>query len=272
MKKTFFALLVLAATTATVACSKADSAEPVKPKPTIVLVHGSWQGAFAWAPVKSTLERQGYAVVSVELPAHGDDQTPVAGLSLLTYRDKVLATINAQKASQVILVGHSLGGMVISAVAEQAPTKIAKLVYVAGFLPQNQQSAFDLAHLDANSLLGPALSFSADGSLALVKQGQLVDIFAQDGSPAVQQQVVAKYRPEPAAPVGEKLTLTAANFGRVPKFYVRTLQDRALSPSLQDLMLRATPVQQEYRLDSGHTPHLTRPDELSTVLLDIAQH
>jgi pimeloyl-ACP methyl ester carboxylesterase len=269
MKKLTAFLLALVAMTS-FACKKSDSA-PTQSKPTVVLVHGAWQGAFAWAPVVSNLQRQGYPVVTVELPAHGDDQTPVAGLTLLSYRDKVLAAINAQPAGQVILVGHSLGGAVISTVAEAAPTKIAKLVYVAGFLPTNQQSVFDLAQQDAQSLLGPALSFSADGLLAKVAPAQVVNIFCQDGSTAVQQLLQAKYRDEPAAPLAEKLTLSPANYGRVPKYYVRTLQDHAISPSLQDLMLQATPVQKEYRLTSSHTPQLSMPDELTSILTDIAQ-
>jgi pimeloyl-ACP methyl ester carboxylesterase len=269
MKKLTAFLLALVAMTS-FACKKSDSA-PTQSKPTVVLVHGAWQGAFAWAPVVSNLQQQGYPVVTVELPAHGDDQTPVAGLTLLSYRDKVLAAINAQPAGQVILVGHSLGGAVISTVAEAAPTKIAKLVYVAGFLPTNQQSVFDLAQQDAQSLLGPALSFSADGLLAKVAPAQVVNIFCQDGSAAAQQLLQAKYRDEPAAPLTEKLTLSPANYGRVPKYYVRTLQDHAISPSLQDLMLQATPVQKEYRLTSSHTPQLSMPDELTSILTDIAQ-
>ncbi len=59
--------------------------------------------------------------------------------------------------------------------------------------------------------------------------------------------------------------------GRVPKYYVRTLRDQALLPVLQDLMLRATPVQKEYRLDSGHTPHLTAVEVLSNIIAEIAQ-
>jgi pimeloyl-ACP methyl ester carboxylesterase len=271
MKNALFVLLALVVTTA-FACHKSDDeVAPDKKKATVVLVHGAWQGAFAWAPVMSKLQQQGYTVASVELPAHGDDQTAATGLTLTSYRDKVLGVVQAQSASQVILVGHSLGGAVISEVAEAAPTKIAKLVYVAGFLPVNQQSSLDLAQQDAQSLLGPALSFSPDGSLAIVKQSQLANIFCQDGTAAVQQQVVAKYRDEPAAPIAEKVTLSAANYGRVPKYYVRTLQDHVISPALQDLMLRATPVQKEYRIDSGHTPHLTRPDELSTMLAEIGQ-
>ena len=269
MKKIIVVLLALAATTA-LACKKTNT-EPDQKKATVVLVHGAWQGAFAWAPVMSKLQQQGYTVVSVELSAHGSDQTPAAGLTLTSYRDKVLAAIKAQSAAQVILVGHSLGGAIISEVAEAAPTKIAKLVYVAGFLPVNQQSSLDLAQQDAQSLLGPALSFSPDGSLAIVNRSQVVNIFCQDGTAAVQQQVLANYRDEPAAPIAEKVTLTAANYCRVPRYYVRTLQDHVISPALQDIMLRATPVQKEYRIDSSHTPHLSKPDELSAILAEIAQ-
>jgi hypothetical protein len=107
--------------------------------------------------------------------------------------------------------------------------------------------------------------------LAKVAPAQVVNIFCQDGSAAAQQLLQAKYRGEPAAPLTEKLTLSPANYGRVPKYYVRTLQDHAISPSLQDLMLQATPVQKEYRLTSSHTPQLSMPDELTSILTDIAQ-
>ena len=269
MKKTIFALLALIGAT-TLACQKSDT-EPEKKKATVVLVHGAWQGPYTWVPVVNRLQQQGYRVVNVELPAHGADQTPAAGITMNSYRDKVLAVVNAQSAAQVVLVGHSLGGAVISTVAEAAPTKIAKLIYVAGFLPAHQQSVFGLAAQDTQSLLGAALSRSPDGTLAAVNRAQLVNIFCQDGTAAVQQQVLDNYRDEPAGAPAEKVTLTPANYGRVPKYYVRTLQDHALSPVLQDLMLRATPVLKEYRIDSGHTPHLTKPDELSSIIAKIAQ-
>jgi pimeloyl-ACP methyl ester carboxylesterase len=268
------AILGLLATTAVVAAScksNDDVVEPAKKTGTIVLVHGAWQGAFAWAPVKTSLEQKGYTVVNVELPAHGDDQTPVAGLSLTSYRDKVIAAINAQTTGKVLLVGHSLGGMVISEVAEQMPAKVSKLVYVAGFLPQNQQSIQDLSALDPQALLSPALEFNADFSLASVKAAELVNVFCQDASTAVQQLLLAKNRPEPAAPIGEKITLTAANFGPVPKYYVHTLQDHAITPSLQTRMVQATPVQREFSLNTGHTPMLSQPNELTTILDEIAQ-
>lgn len=271
LKKALFGLL---ATTAvgTASCKSNDEVvTPAKQTGTIVLVHGAWQGAFAWAPVKTGLEQKGYTVVSVELPAHGNDQTSAAGLTLTSYRDKVIAAINAQTTGKVLLVGHSLGGMVISEVAEQVPARVSKLVYVAGFLPQNQQSVQDLSALDPQALLGPALEFNADFSLAAVKATQLVNVFCQDGPAAVQQLLLANNRPEPAAPLGDKVTLTATRFGSVPKYYVHTQQDNAITLSLQTRMVQATPVQRAFSLNTGHTPMLSQPAEVTAILDEIAQ-
>ncbi|UOQ68938.1 alpha/beta fold hydrolase [Hymenobacter volaticus] len=107
MRKMMYALLAVATTTA-IACKKSDT-EPEKKKATVVLVHGAWQGPYTWVPVVNKLQQQGYTVVNVELLAHGKDQTAAAGLTMNRYRDQVLATINAQPADQVVLVGHSLG-------------------------------------------------------------------------------------------------------------------------------------------------------------------
>jgi hypothetical protein len=104
-----------------------------------------------------------------------------------------------------------------------------------------------------------------------VAPAQVVNIFCQDGSATAQQLIQAKYRDEPAAPLAEKLTLSTANYGRVPKYYVHTQQDHAISLSLQTLMVQATPVQKEYSLNSSHTPQLSMPDELTTILTGIAQ-
>jgi pimeloyl-ACP methyl ester carboxylesterase len=101
-------------------CTKSDN--PLPPK-TFVLVHGAWQGAYVWQFVKDDLEKPGHKVIIVELPAHGNDTTSPANVSINSYRHKIIAAINTAKA-KVILVGHSLGGMVVSAVAESILIKL----------------------------------------------------------------------------------------------------------------------------------------------------
>src|SRR5438045_8597130 len=107
-------------------CSKEDHRIPVN---TFVLVHGAWQGPYVWNDVKALLESKRQKVIVVELPAHGDDFTAPAAVTINAYRDEVLRAIN-KTSGKVILVGHSMGGVVVSAVAEAIPDRIQKLVYV----------------------------------------------------------------------------------------------------------------------------------------------
>nr|WP_067060381.1 alpha/beta fold hydrolase [Mucilaginibacter sp. L294] len=248
-------------------CSKDDNNNGKAVK-TFVLIHGAWQGAWVWQDVKSGLEKAGQKVIVVELPAHGDDQTSPAKVNLHVYRDEVISAID-KISGKVILVGHSMGGMVITSVAEAIPDKIEKLVYIGAFLPANGQSLGDLAATDAQSLLGPNLIPSADQLTLDIKREQVVNIFCQDGSDAVKARVNAKFRVEPAIPFGNKVTLTAANFGKVDKYYIHTLQDHAVGIELQYRMVKAAGITKTVGLNSGHCPFLSMPDKVISSLLNI---
>lgn len=250
-------------------CSKKN--DDVKPAKNYVLVHGAWQAPYVWDAVKTSLINEGNNVTVVELPGHGSDTTVPSTLTLNTYRDKVLDAISKIN-GKVILVGHSLGGMIISAVAEENPSKIEKLVYIAAYLPASGQSLLDLANTDAGSALGGTgiLIQNANGTLD-IKQDQITNIFIQDGSAQVQNLVVQNYRPEPAIPFTNPVTLTAANFGSVEKVYIKTLQDHAVSPSLQDRMIGAGNVKTVYQLNTSHSPFLSKPDSVAFLLTKIGQ-
>ncbi|HEY4197590.1 MAG TPA: alpha/beta fold hydrolase, partial [Mucilaginibacter sp.] len=240
MKK--FILILLSVATATLmfsSCSKKD--DEVKPAAkNYVLVHGAWQAPYVWDAVKATLINEGNNVTVVELPGHGNDNTAPSTITLNLYRDKVMDAISKIN-GKVILVGHSLGGMIISSVAEKIPAKIEKLVYLAAYLPTSGQSLFSLATSDPASQLGITgnLIFQNGGLTVDVKQDQIVNIFIPDGSAQVQNLVLQNYRSEPGIPLQDTVTLTAANFGSVQKIYIKTLLDRVVSPSLQDRMIGA---------------------------------
>jgi pimeloyl-ACP methyl ester carboxylesterase len=268
--KTFllFRLFLVAALITLSSCSKNDDVTSA-PK-TFVLVHGAWQAPYAWQAVKTQLESQGQKVVVVELPGHGTDNTSPATVSMDAYRDKVVASINALSGN-VILVGHSMGGMVISATAEKIPTRIDKLVYIGAFLPANGQSLLALASTDSTSQLGPALVPSPDQLTLGIKPENLAPIFIQDGSDAVKKQVVDNYRAEPAIPFTNPVTLTSANFGKVAKYYIYTAQDHAVGLNLQKRMVAAAGIKTTFTLNSSHCPFLSMPTEVTSQLLAIAK-
>jgi pimeloyl-ACP methyl ester carboxylesterase len=272
-----YILILLSVATATImfsSCSKKnDEVKPVAKN--YVLVHGAWQAPYVWGAVKTKLINEGNNVIVVELPGHGSDNTVPSTLTLNTYRDKVLDAMSKIN-GKVILVGHSLGGMIISAVAEQNPSKIEKLVYLAAYLPSSGQSLLALAGTDAGSALGdsvnkvPILTQNANGTLDVLRD-QIVNVFIQDGSAQVQNLVLQNYRPEPAIPFTNPVKLTAANFGSVEKVYIKTLQDHVVSPSLQNRMITTAGVKTIYQLNTSHSAFLAKPDSVAILLTKIGQ-
>lgn len=236
---------------------------------TFVLVHGAWQGAWVWSTVKANLEKAGNKVVVIELPGHGTDTTPPMAASITAYRDRVLEALRSLP-GKIILVGHSMGGIVVSAVAESVPDKIQKLVYVAAFVPANGQSLLDLAAQDKTSLLGPSIVPSEDGLTLGIVSDQIVPIFCQDAPAIEKNDMLDHYRPEPAIPFADKATLTTANFGKVEKVYIHTSLDHAIGIENQTKMADSAHITHTYTLESGHSPFLSQPDDLSKLFLLIA--
>ncbi|WP_020604575.1 alpha/beta fold hydrolase [Spirosoma spitsbergense] len=266
MKKLIFSVLVACTLLAIESCSDNDNPAPAK---TFVLVHGAWQAPYAWQFVKSQLEQKGQKVVVVELPGHGSDMTPPVTLTIDAYRDKVVTAINSITGN-VVLVGHSLGGMVITATAEKIPDRIDKLVYIGAFLPANGQSLLALASTDSTSQLGTALVPSADQLTLGLKPDRVVPVFIADGSDAVKKLVVDNYRPEPAIPFTNPVSITPANFGRVNKYYIYTTQDQAVGLPLQKRMVAAAGIKNTVTLNSSHCPFLSIPDQVTNALLTMA--
>ena len=267
MKTTSLMLLSAAfALSAMASCTQDDHA----PAHTYVLVHGAWQAPYVWDDVRAQLTNSGNKVIVVELPGHGSDQTAPHLLSLDVYRDKVIQAINSAS-GKVILVGHSMGGMVVTHVAEQVPSQIEKLVYIGAFLPANGQSLLELANTDPDSRLGPALSQSPDKLLLNVNQAELTNLFIPDGTQAAKDKVVANYRAEPAIPFTNTVALTSAGFGSVEKVYIKTLQDIVISPGLQDRMITAAGIKTVYEVNTSHSPFLSQPKSVGDLLEKVAK-
>ncbi len=100
---------------------------------TFFILHGSWQASEGWAEVQQLLVQEGYAVELLDLPGHGNNNgMDYHKINLNTYVTFVCKKIQEMDRGRVVLVGHSMSGMVVSQVAENMP--IHKLVYVSAFL------------------------------------------------------------------------------------------------------------------------------------------
>ena len=123
---------------------------------TFVLVHGAWHGAWCWDKLVPELEQLGHRAVTLDLPGAGDDTTPIPDISLASYVQRVVDTLDAQD-KNVVLVGHSAGGVPITAAAETRPEKIRTLVYLTAFLPKSGQVLSELEELNPRPTVTPAV-------------------------------------------------------------------------------------------------------------------
>ena len=235
---------------------------------TYVLVHGAWHGAWCWKKPVPLLETRGHRVVTPDLPALGNDQTPISEVTFQSYVDRVCRCIDAED-EPVILVGHSMSGMVVSQVAEQRPDKIATLVYLSSFLPRNGESLIHLAGKMEGSLVHPNMIFSDDGSYVSLDDEVARQAFYGDCSPGDAKWAVALLRPQATAPLATPVKLTAGNYGRIKRVYITCLQDRAIPPASQKKMYLASPCETVFSLEAGHSPFLSVPEKLAQLLLSL---
>jgi pimeloyl-ACP methyl ester carboxylesterase len=230
----------------------------------IVIVHGSWSSAGDWDAVTARLKADGNLVTVVNLAGHGADQTPIATISLQGYVDAVKKAIGNK--TGIILVGHSFGGIVISAVAEQMPSQIKKLLYVAAYVPQNGESLLTLAGADADSQVGKYLKIDEKAGIAGIAKEGIASTFLADAPKGVQDYVTEHLRAEPLAPLATPVALTATNFGHTQKVYIHTYNDRVNSFTLQQKMVKAAGITRFYGLPAGHTPFVSMPLTLASII------
>lgn len=251
---------------ASAACARiASSAD--KPKP-IVIIHGAWYDSSSWYKVIPALKARGHNVIAPDLPGYGKNAPPRPDIDLGDYVDAVVNAVNSVN-EPVVLVGHSLGGMFISQAAERIPEKILSLTYVCAFMLQNDQSRIGVASQDPDSVAIKYRIPAGEGLISFTRDG-FIDSFYNDCAPEDIEHLLARALPQPVKPLKSPLQLTAANYGRIPRYYVKCLVDRGITPAFQDKMIAASPVQRTFELQASHSPFMSKPKELADILLEVA--
>ena len=278
-------------------------------KAVFVLVHGGWHDHSAWDKVTPILEANGFAALTLDLPGAGvnaiapaslgrrpfdatafaAEPSPIAGVTQEERTQAVVALVEEAASlsdGKVILVGHSAGGMTISAVAEQVPNLLLAVVYLAGFLvPTGMSLLAMLQHDTLSSALAPGL-FVGDpvaigatrihvGSTdeayrSLLKAAFYADVSESEFAHAASQLHCDESNSGAVAPSN----ITPERFGTVPRHYIRCTQDRAIPLTGQNHMIATVDAAiggktTTHTLESSHSPFLSQPATLSRILIDI---
>jgi pimeloyl-ACP methyl ester carboxylesterase len=236
---------------------------------TFILIHGAWHGGWCWERLAPLLTAAGHKVLAPDLPGMGADTRELGSDPLGEWADFVTGLVSGAEAP-VILVGHSLGGLVISEVAERIPERIDRLVYLTAFLLQRHQSLMDV--VAGHIQVGPdaAIRPAEDPSRLVVDPDLGIPIFYSQCSEADARAAANRLTSQPLSALTTPLAVSAERFGRVPRAYIEAAEDRAISLDMQRAMQAALPCDPVFTLDSDHSPFYSATPVLAAALLKLA--
>lgn len=239
-----------------------------------ILVHGSWHTGNVWYRVEEQLGAAGFQAQSPTLSGftpHSDSISPSIGLH--TNIGDIVQLVEKHDLKDVILVGHSYSGLVISGVAEQIPHAIAHMVFLDAFIPESGQSLFDIIGADSETYYrGIALDQAGLGKSDGVDNGWLLPPGTpQDYGVTEPEDVdwlLARLVYSPLRTFEEALKLENPKAKIVPRTFIRCTQ----FPYLAAFEEKAKALNWDvYQIDAGHDAMLTAAQDLSKLLIDIGK-
>jgi pimeloyl-ACP methyl ester carboxylesterase len=233
---------------------------------TFVVCHGAWSAAWAWKKVRPLLRTAGHEVFTPTYTGLGERAHQVCrSINLETHIGDVLAVLDCEDLRDVVLVGHSYGGMVATGVADRAAERIAKLIYLDAFVPDNGQSAFDLLPASARASRREGARTHGDGWLLPPNPPP------PDTSPEDVAWITPRRRWQPIETFSQALVLTGAG-AHVPRHYIyctRIAPDDTFGQFAR--RFRPDPAWKVFEIDASHSPNVTAPEALTRLLDQIAR-
>jgi pimeloyl-ACP methyl ester carboxylesterase len=225
---------------------------------TFILIPGAWHGAWCWHKLVPLLEQSGARVVAPDLPDTG------------TFADWAqFVAGHVERHPGCVLVGHSRGGAIISGVAELVPHAIQTLVYLAAYLLPDGGSVAEEARRDTGSLVAPNMVPARRGLTCTIREAALRDVFYGECTDQDFEYARTRLTPEPLRILGAPVHTSVERFGQVPRAYVETRRDRAVTPAAQRRMQSVLPCDPVFALDTDHSPFLSQPEALARILISI---
>lgn len=231
---------------------------------TIVLAHGAWSATWAWRKMRPLLRAAGhdfYAPTYTGLGARA--HLANSEIDLSTHVADVASELEFEDLRDVVLIGHSYGGMVATGVVDRMRDRIARVVYLDAFVPRNGESLFDLVGPKAEANMRAGAAKSGEG-------WQLpVNPMPPDTAPEDAAWATPRRRPQPIRTFEQKIELTSTA-PPPPRAYIYARRNGPGDVFRQfSERAKAEAGWTHHEMDASHNPHITCPEELMAVLTRI---
>lgn len=228
-----------------------------------VLVHGAWHGAWCWRRVLPGLWAAGHRAFAVSLTGVGERAHLLRpDINLQTHADDVCAVIEAEELQAAVLVGHSYGGMVITAVANRLSERLSHMVYLDAVVPEPGES-WSSGHT-------PETQAARRAAIAATRTIPPADpaAFGLQGEDAAW--VARRQTPQPGGVYDDPLHFDAQRINRLPRTFIDCTSPALATIDVMRRRVRAAPGWKVVEIATGHDPMVSAPDELLAALLAVA--
>lgn len=232
----------------------------------IVLLHGAWTGPWLWRRLTPHLEASGHRVHSVSVPGIGETLDGVIRLETLT---EVVEAELAEVDSPLLVVGHGEGGIIATEFAEKHPERIAGVVFIGGIMLPHGYSFAEIRtdlRLFGSDDLWAHLQLLERGRLSVLPAHAAAKFLFHRASEKDRHTASHLLRPQREDVRSIASSWTAYRFGRLPRLFIETLDDRAIPLSAQRRMQQLLPGSEVVSLHSDHCPMISMSEQLAAAL------
>src|SRR5262245_4033228 len=232
---------------------------------TFLVAHGAWSAGWAWKKMRPLLRAKGHEIFTPTYTGLGE-RVHLASpqVDLETHIADMLGVLQFEDLREVVLIGHSYGGMVATGVADRVPERLAQLVYLDAFVPRDGQCLFDLLGAEGSARMREAARTVGDGWRT--PPGPV----PPDTSKEDVAWVTPRRMMQPLRTLEQPLHLTGAG-ERLPKAYIYCTRARPGDVFQQFAQrARAETGWRYFEIDASHNVHITAPEALATLLDHIA--
>jgi pimeloyl-ACP methyl ester carboxylesterase len=229
---------------------------------TFLVCHGAWSAGWAWKKMHPLMQAAGHRLVTPTYTGLGERaHLAHRGIDLNSHIEDVLAVIRYEDLRDIVLIGHSYGGMVATGVADRARDKVSRLIYIDAFVPRDGQSLLDL-----NEVARPRMQ-----ELAKTGEGWRVppNPTPSDTSPADVEWLSARRVDMPIKCFETNLKLQGGPL-TLPRSYIyatRITPADTFGPFARET--KSDPAWNYHEIDASHSPNVTAPEALMALLAKI---
>ena len=227
-----------------------------------VVAHGAWSAGWAWRKMHPPMRAAGHELWTPTMTGIGErGHLAARTVDLETHIADMLAVLEFDDLRDVVLVGHSYGGIVATAVADRARDRVARLVYLDAFVPEDGQSLLDLAPRETRQAMRAAARDEGEGWLVPPNP------IPADTADADAEWIRRRRMPHPLASFEAPLRMTGGAIAQ-PRSYIYCTRVVPGDPFRRFAEhARTSPGWTCHELDASHSPHVTAPERLRDLLI-----